>query len=369
MTDILPPLTLANALAALVIVSLTLYVLFGGADFGGGVWDWLASGPRARQQRTLITDAIGPIWEANHVWLILVVVLLFTGFPKAYAAVSVTLHIPLTLMLVGIVLRGSAFTFRTYDTRRASAGRRWGRPFALASIVTPVLLGMCVGAIASGEVGKPVAGRSFADAYVWSWLSPFTVACGLLSLSVFAYLAALYLWVEAKGPGLRADFRRRAAYAAGAVFATGASALATAWYDAPAIIAGLVASRWAIALHVATGACALTALWALWRGRWARLARVAGAAQVVGMLFGWYASMYPYVIPNTLTIEATAAPPATLRLVLGACALGTVVLLPSLWYLLRIFKGAGSAFERLEKATGEYEVLRQTIEQAVPRPR
>ena len=367
MADVLPPLTLANATAALVIVSLTLYVLFGGADFGGGVWDLLASGPRAKQQRALISDAIGPIWEANHVWLILVVVLLFTGFPKAYAAVSTTLHIPLTLMLVGIVLRGSAFTFRTYDTRRASAGRRWGRPFAIASVVTPVLLGICVGALASGEVGRPVAGRSFADAYVWSWLSPFTLACGALSLAVFAYLAALYLWVEAKGPGLRADFRARAAWSAVAVFVTGASSLATAWFDAPAIVEGLVTSRWALLLHVGTGACAVTALWALWRGR-PRTARLAGAGQVVGMLFGWYASTYPYVVPDTLTIAGTAAPDVTLRLLLGACAAGTVVLLPSLWYLLRIFKGAGSAFERLERATGEYEAVRMTREVPLPRP-
>lgn len=367
MLDVLPPLTLANAVAALVIISLTAYVLFGGADFGGGVWDMLASGPRRLQQRTLVSDAIGPIWEANHVWLILVVVLLFTGFPRAYAAVSVTLHIPLTLMLVGIVLRGSAFTFRTYDTRRATAGRRWGRPFAMASVVTPVLLGMCVGAIASGQVGRPVAGMTFADAYLWSWLSPFTVACGFLSLSVFAYLAALYLWVEAKGPGLRADFRTRAIWSGVAVFATGATSLATAWYDAPDVVRDLTSTRWALALHAGTALCALTAFWALWQGRYRRLARVAGAAQVTCMLFGWYASSYPYVIPGTLTIEETAAPAVTLRLLLIAVGAGMVVLLPSLWYLLRIFKGAGSAFERLEKATGEYEVVRRTQEHALPR--
>jgi cytochrome d ubiquinol oxidase subunit II len=260
-------------------------------------------------------------------------------------------------MLVGIVLRGSAFTFRTYDTRRASAGRRWGRPFAMASVATPVLLGICVGAIASGTVGEPVTGHSFADAYVWSWLSPFTLACGTLSLSVFAYLAALYLLVEAKGPGLREDFRTRALWSAAAVFVTGGTSLATAWFDAPAIIAGLVASRWAIALHLGTGACALAAVWGLWTRTNRRLVRVAGAGQVVGMLFGWYASMYPYVLPTTHTIAGSAAPPATLRLILGAVVAGFVVLVPSLWYLLRIFKGAGSAFERLERATGEYEVV------------
>src|ERR671935_354143 len=116
----MPELTLANLLAGVLGLSLNAYVLLGGADFGGGVWDLLASGPRCNAQRALIADAIGPIWEANHVWLILVVVLLFTGFPAAFGALSVALHVPLVLMLVGIVLRGSAFTFRTYDSRRSA---------------------------------------------------------------------------------------------------------------------------------------------------------------------------------------------------------------------------------------------------------
>src|SRR5207245_2586242 len=124
-----------------------------GADFGGGVWDLLAHGPQARAQREVIASAIGPVWEANHVWLVLVVVVLFMGFPVAFATLGTVLHVPLALMLTGIVLRGSAFAFRTYDVRRDATQRRWGRLFAIASLVTPVMLGVCVGAVAAGRVG------------------------------------------------------------------------------------------------------------------------------------------------------------------------------------------------------------------------
>src|SRR5215210_4120457 len=141
---------LAVLLAGVAVLALNAYAVMGGADFGGGVWDLFASGPRRAEQRRLVADAIGPIWEANHVWLILVVVLLFTCFPPAFAELLTTLHVPLTLMLIGVVLRGSAFTFRTYDSQRDAVQQRWGTAFAIASVITPVLLGMCVGAIASG---------------------------------------------------------------------------------------------------------------------------------------------------------------------------------------------------------------------------
>src|SRR6476659_10900712 len=142
-------LTLPEVAAWIIVVALNAYVLFAGADFGGGVWDLLASGPRRGRQRDVIAHAIGPIWEANHVWLILAIVLTFTCFSPVFARLGTILHIPLTLMLVGIVLRGSAFTFRTYDSQHDATQRRWGRIFASASVLTPVLLGICIGAVAS----------------------------------------------------------------------------------------------------------------------------------------------------------------------------------------------------------------------------
>src|SRR6476469_7098960 len=135
-------LTLPEITAWIIVVALNAYVLFGGADFGGGVWDLLASGSRRDKQRTLVSHAIGPIWEANHVWLIVVVVMLFVCFPPAFAAFGTILHIPLTLMLVGIVLRGSAFIFRSYSLGPRSEQRGWGRVFAVSSLITPVVLGM-----------------------------------------------------------------------------------------------------------------------------------------------------------------------------------------------------------------------------------
>src|SRR5262245_55646236 len=132
------------ALAAAMFIALCLYFLFAGADFGGGVWDLLARGPRAARQRRAVERAIGPIWEANHVWLILVVVILFSGFPRAFAAISVALHVPLTLFLVGVVMRGSAFAFRALDMSGDASQRRYGLVFSMASTIAPVLLGMTV---------------------------------------------------------------------------------------------------------------------------------------------------------------------------------------------------------------------------------
>src|SRR4029453_1848202 len=146
-------LPVADLAAWIIVVALNAYVLFGGADFGGGVWDLLASGPRRQQQRDLVAHAIGPIWEANHVWLIVGVVVFVVCFPPAFAAFGTVLHIPLSLMLIGIVLRGSAFVFRSYSYAPRSEQRRGGQRFPVPSLIPPVVLGMCVGAVVSGHVG------------------------------------------------------------------------------------------------------------------------------------------------------------------------------------------------------------------------
>ena len=342
---------LPTLVAACLLLSLTAYVLLGGADFGGGVWDLLAGGPRRRAQRALIADAIGPIWEANHVWLILVVVLLFTCFPGVFARLAIVLHIPLTLMLIGVVLRGSAFTFRTYDSPRDAVQRRWGTAFAIASVITPVLLGMCVGAIASGAVGRAPLGAGPWAQYVAPWLTPFAFCIGLLTLALFAFLAATYLTLEGDDRALCEDFRRRALAAAAAVFVTAFVALLLARRDAPQIGVGLTETRWALALQLATGAAALTAIAALYARRY-RVARIAAAAQASLILWGWAAAQYPFIVPPTHTIEGAAAPAVMLRLTLIGLAGGAVVLVPSLWYLFHVFKGEGTAFQRLGDGEG-----------------
>lgn len=321
-------MSLAESLAATILVSLTAYALLGGADFGGGVWDLVASGPRKEQQRRLVAQAIAPVWEANHVWLILAVVLLFTCFPAAFARLAIALHVPLTLMLIGIVLRGSTFMFQSYG----GGGRR---VFAYASLLTPVLLGVSVGAIASGATGVP-AGGTFVEGYVRPWLTPFAFAIGLFALACFAFLAAVYLTVEARDGQLQEDFRRRA-LVAGIIVAANAAIGLLLSPQAPMVQRGLLATRWAALLHLLTGVAALLAFGALWRRRY-RVARVAAAAQVALILWGWGLSQYPYLLPPDLTIADAAAPRVTLELALIALIAGAIVLFPSLFYLFKVFK-------------------------------
>lgn len=346
-------LTLPNVLAALTMVSLNAYALFGGADFGGGVWDLFATGERCDRQRELITHAIGPIWEANHVWLVLVVVMLFTCFPPAFADLSIMLHIPLALMLIGIVMRGSAFTFRSYGSERNVSQRRWGRVFAIASLVTPVLLGTCIGAIASGRIGRASelvhegGSATFTELFIAPWLTPFSVGVGVLALALFAFLAAVYLTVEADDEAIRDDFRLRALWAALSVFVVAFALLIIGLTTRAHVGMALMRSAWALPFHIATGIAAIWAIWALWARRF-RTARIAAAAQVTLILWGWALGQYPYIVPPTLMIDAAAAPRRTLELTLWALAIGAAVLFPSLVYLFRLFKGRPEAFERMD---------------------
>jgi len=325
--------TPASLAAGAVLVALVLYALLAGADFGGGIWDLFASGPRRGEQRALVERAIGPVWEANHVWLVLVVVVLFTGFPAAFAALCISLFAPLTLLLVGIVLRGAAFTFRAYDHPRDRIQRRWGLAFSLSSFLAPVVLGVVVGAVASGRAGPGVA----EGAPPLGWLTPFTLAVGLFAAALFAFLAAAYLSVEAEG-ALREDFRLRALLAGVAVFGCAVAVALLSAREAPAVFAGLTRRGFTLPLHLATAVSAVTALFALARGR-VRLGRAAAIAEVTLIVLGWGASQYPYLLPPSLTVEGAAAPRATLVALLWALAGGALLLFPALAFLFRVFKG------------------------------
>jgi cytochrome d ubiquinol oxidase subunit II len=331
-----PEIGLPDIVAACLALSLNAYVLLGGADFGGGVWDLLATGPRRARQREVIAHAIGPIWEANHVWLILAIVLTFTCFPPVFARLGTVLHIPLTLMLIGIVLRGSAFSFRTYDSQHDAVQRRWGRIFSSASVITPILLGISIGAVASGRVGSETSG-GFVASFVEPWLTPFAFSVGLLALTIFAFLAAVFLTLETRDRQLSDDFRARALAAAVAVFFASAVVLLLSNEAAPLVRAGLMTSPWAWPLHLVTGVTAIAVLAALWFRRY-RLARIGAGLQVSLIFWGWPVAQYPFLLPPAFTVTNSAAPETTLRLILIALAIGGVLLFPSLWYLFQIFK-------------------------------
>jgi cytochrome d ubiquinol oxidase subunit II len=325
--------SLALAAALVIAAALNVYALSGGADYGGGVWDLLARGPRSERQRELIAHAIGPIWEANHVWLILAIVVLFTGFPPAFARITTVLHVPLLLMLLGIVARGAAFSFRSYGSPRGEVQKQWGRVFAVSSLLTPLLLGVTLGAIASGEVRREVTD---ATVFFTSWWGLFPWAVGLFALVMFAFLAAVYLTVEAEEEDLREDFRRRALASGILLGGMAALALAAAGLEAPELLHDLTRTRWSWALHAGTAAAALGTLAALWRRRY-RLARIGAVLQVSLILWGWAFSQFPHLVKPDLTLWDAAAPPVTLRLLLIALGLGAVVLLPSFLYLFRVF--------------------------------
>ena len=326
---------LETVIAGAMVGSLIFYALLGGADYGGGVWDLFARGPRASAQRALIADAIAPVWEANHVWLILVVVILFTAFPPAFAAISTALHVPLTLLLIGVVLRGAAFTFRSDYVRQDDAQRRWSLVFSIASVVTPLLLGVTLGANASGEIR--VVDGVVTSGFFAAWMAPFPWAVGLFALVLFAYLAAVYLTLETSDRDLQDDFRRRALLAAVAVAVMALVVFLLAGAGAPRVRAGITRSVWAAGLHVATACCAVGAFAALW-GRRYPLARFCAAGQVALILLGWAAAQYPYLVEPDITIHSAAAPAITLELLLIALVLGALVLFPSLYYLMGIFK-------------------------------
>jgi cytochrome d ubiquinol oxidase subunit II len=334
--------------AGTMLVSLMLYAVLGGADFGGGVWDLLATGPRAEEQRALIDRAIAPVWESNHVWLILIVVLLFTGFPKAFATASVWLHIPLTLMLIGVVFRGSSFVFRHYDVKGDSLQRHWGRIFAVSSIASPFFLGVNLGAVTSGRLDGADVGGGFVARFVRPWLHPFPMLVGLFALGLFAFLAAVYLAVEAHAPPLQEDFRMRA-LAAGCVtiVIAVATALGANFPELAHIRGRVFGAWWTWALGALAAAVWLGSLLALY-ARWYRLARALAVGLVTLVLCGWALGQYPYLISPSLTIREAAAPPATLRPLLIALAVGGVVLFPSIYWLFRVFKSR-PAFASLDE--------------------
>jgi cytochrome bd ubiquinol oxidase subunit II len=327
-------------LAGVLMASLNLYALGAGADFGGGVWDMLACGPRERAQRDTIVHAIGPIWEANHVWLILVIVVLFVAFPVAFAALGTALHIPLTAMLVGIVLRGSAFAFRSYGGDDDATQRRWGRIFAMASVVTPVMLGVCAGAVASGGI-RVRDGRVTTD-FVSPWLAAFPFAIGFFTLSLFAFLASVYLTLETDDRELQDDFRRRALFAAVAVGAMALVSFVLSGSGAPSIRRGLAREWWSLPFQAVTGLAAVGAIVAVWVRRFA-LARGLAMAQVTLILWGWGLAQFPFLIEPDLTFESAAAPNTVLRALVIALAAGALVLGPSLVYLFRVFKASPPA--------------------------
>ena len=313
--------------------ALLVYVSSGGADFGAGFWYLVAPKERRVAHRQAIRTAIAPIWEANHVWLIFIVVLCFTVFPRAFQVAGTALHIPLTLVLIGIVLRGSAFVFHAYGMGPHEE-RRWGMVFGASSIVTPIFLGMVFSSLSSGEIRAQ-------DGYVTSgyftgWFSVFSVLLGILVLTIFALLAAIYLTVDAPD-SIKEDFRRRALFTqvvlilvsmlTFAFLSSGAPPIWQSFHKFP-IMWGVVAIN---------GLTVVATLLALWKRAyfWARKTAV---AQVGLVIFGWGVGMRGYMIyPDVRLLDAGTRSETIASLNIGI-PLGLVLIVPALVVLFKIFK-------------------------------
>jgi cytochrome bd ubiquinol oxidase subunit II len=331
--------SLADGLAAIVWIGVTCYALLGGADFGAGFWDLLAGGARrGAGQRRLIEHSIGPVWEANHVWLIFVLVVMWTCFPPLFGAVSSTLWIPLTLAAFGVIIRGSAFAFR--KTVTATWQRRiFGAAFAASSVITPFFLGAAAGGIAAGRVppgigaGPPVA----------SWWNPVSVLTGVLAVVVCAYLAAVYLTADARRAGdarLVAQFRTRALAAGAAAGVIAASGLLFLHQDAAVLCRGLLHRGLPlVAVSAIAGAVSLALLY---RRRFLT-ARLTAAAAVTAVLWAWAAAQYPHLLSPGLTITRAAAQRSVLIATLISLGVGAVLLAPSLAWLYVLFQRTATA--------------------------
>ncbi len=327
---------LVNISAAAALFGMMAYGVFGGADFGGGVWDLFASGPRKREQRLAIQKAMGPVWEANHVWLIFVVIVLFTCFPRAYSKLAIALFLPFHLALVGIMLRGASFIFRSYQSQQAEAAAEtsaWGVVFGVASIISPVLLGAAFGVVTEGLI------RVHDDQLIvlnrWFWLTPYALTNGLLALVTCSYLAAVYLTNETKGE-LREDFRHRAIIAGTGTALLAGLVLALAWFEARWFVDRMLSPR-SLPVVLAGLTCFAASAWAVFNRHYL-LARVFAAGEISLLILGWGLAQHPFLVYPDLKFVDTAAPRATLQFLVLTFPIGAALIGPSLFYLFRVFK-------------------------------
>jgi len=318
-------------------ISLLLYLILGGADFGAGILELFSSKKDFGKLKNLTYQAIGPIWEANHIWIILVIVIFFMGFPKIYAVFSTVLHIPLLLMLFGIIARGTAFTFRHYDAVKDKSEIVYTKVFAYSSFFTPFFLGICAGAIASGKISPEVS--NFYSYYVASWLNPFSISVGLFTVAICSYLAAVYMIGEAQDDSLRGRFVRRARNANIVTIAIGGLVFIIAWLDDLELYHNFF--NWISILFFLLATFALPFLWFFLRFRKRWLSRLVAAFQVSAILIAWVGAQFPNIIlfsnGKHLTFYNTAAPDATLHALTLALVVGVFIIIPMLAYLFMSF--------------------------------
>lgn len=316
------------AVAAALLATIAAYALFAGADFGGGIWDLLAGGPsRGSRPRDAIDTSLNPVWEGNQVWIVLGLVLLWTAFSPAFGAIMTTLFIPLSLSLLGIVLRGVGFAFR-HEAERLPMRSLAGGLFAASSVLAPFFLGVCVGAVATGRVtaGGPVD-------EVGAWTTPTALLTGALFVCACAYIGAVYLVGDCHRrdePDLVAYFSRRAVAAGVLTGALAGATFALLSWSSPYVfdrLIGVALPLVIVSMLSGAGALAMIVLgrpWAL---------RIFAALAVACVVAGWGWAQYPYLLPTSLTLGAGSAPVATLNAELAVIGMAALFVVPAFVYL------------------------------------
>jgi cytochrome d ubiquinol oxidase subunit II len=318
-------------------ISLITYAALGGADFGGGIWDLFSLGPEQEDKRRLIVQALGPVWEANNVWLIYLVVGLYAAFPTVAAVLATALLLPFSLALIGVVMRGAAFAFRTHFGSAVTVREIWGRAFRTASAIMPFFLGTCAAAVASGQIRVP---HGTIPVAIWGpWLSPFALVIGFMALALCATIAPIYLTVEAqraKNEKLVNTFRTRSFLAGGVLAFLAILGLLLSPSEAPMLWRGMLDhALWVVGVTMLLGVATAVALVI----RRYKLARILIVLETGGLLGTWGLAQLPYIVPPDLTVTGAASPPATLREFIISALIGMLVLIPSLWFLFHVFKG------------------------------
>jgi cytochrome bd ubiquinol oxidase subunit II len=316
--------------------AITFYVLLGGADFGAGILEIFTR----REKADVISKAIAPVWEANHVWLIVVIVILFMGFPSVYSTIMLVLHIPLLLLLVGIILRGSSFTFRYYDIKEERYHRIYTNFFKYSSLFTPLFLGVTLGSVILGRITLHMD-KGFYAVFLAPWLNVFSFSLGIFIAILFTFLASLYLLGEVKDQADVIHFRKLFKALMAALVVAGLLVFLSGQYDGLSLFTMFINSPFSIAAVVL--ATALIPL--LFRSinrkdvLWIRLT---AGAQTVMVLIGWFMIQYPVLVriadAPDITVQSAAAPDATINQMILALVVGLLIVIPALMFLFKVFK-------------------------------
>jgi cytochrome d ubiquinol oxidase subunit II len=317
-------------------ISLLLYVLLGGADYGAGIIEIFTG----KKGIGTISNAIAPVWEANHIWIIVVLVILFNAFPDVYSTVTKYLHIPVMLVLIGIIFRGTSFAFRYYDPYEDRSHRIYSFIFQLFSLLTPFFLGITLGAVILGKITTDNT-LPFYNRFVAPWLNPFSIVLGIFIVLLFAYLAAVYLIGESSVRDERKQFSKYAIrLLAGLVF-TGVCVFVSAQFSGMPLSQMYLGSWLSMSCAIIATLLLPAFIYTLKR-EMKNLMRIVAGAQTVSILIGWFAIQFPVMVrlqnASSLTVYNAAAPPRSLLMMIIALVVGLAVVIPLLLYLFRVFK-------------------------------